>query len=164
MGSGYMYKCRKCKNEYTVRLGGGMSFPAVYRQVLNDIKSGVYGDELGELANSHQYTAVNAIRWVYICNHCGNWKSDYILDLYVPTDIEKIAKTKYGVKTVDEWGYVPYVMPYSLRANYKLLKRFIHKCPDCGKRTHKASEKELQKLPCPNCKTKGNKAAYLNWD
>ena len=164
MGSGFSYECKKCKKEYSVRLGIGMLFPRVYQKILSDIKTGFYGDELKNLVNSQQYVAVNASKRVYICRHCGNWNLEYAMDLYTPVNIEEISKQKYGAKTVDEWGYIPYVIPYSLKEDYKLLKRFIHKCPVCDKRTHMASEKELKELSCPHCKAKNSKAEYIDWD
>ncbi len=108
--------------------------------------------------------AKNANRMVYVCSHCGNWNLEYAMDLYAPIDIEKISDKKFGDKTVRELGYVPYVISYSLQKYYKLLKRFIHRCPDCSKRTHRATEKEIQSLPCPNCKSQNIKVAKVMWD
>ena len=164
MGSGFSYKCKKCKEKYSVHLGVGMLFPRVYQNLLNNIKNGEYGDELKLIADSQQYVAINASRWVYICSHCGKWNLEYAMDLYAPVNIKEISGKKFGDKTVSELGYVPYVTPYSLHKDYKLLKRFIHKCPDCGKRTHRANEKEFRELSCPHCKNKNNKVAEIMWD
>lgn len=98
-----------------------------------------------------KYFAVNAEKRVYTCKNCGNWKTDYILDLYAPKKPEEIPNKQYGIKTVAEWGYIPYVMEFDLEEDYKILKRFIHKCTNCGKRMHKASNSELKTLSCPKC-------------
>ncbi len=85
---------------------------------------------------------------------CGLWETEPALSLYEPCDPEAIAKEKYGDKTVEEMGGVPYVMSYDLKENYHLRKVRIHKCSYCGGTMHKASKKEMDELPCPNCKTK----------
>ena len=141
-----------------------MLFPRVYRGLLDEIKNGKYGEDFQYLANSVQYAAVNAVKQVYICSHCGRWRTEYVLDLYEPKNTKIISQQKYGDKTVAELGYVPCFLPWIDRDNYKLLKRFIHKCPDCGKRTHKASKTETDCLPCPKCKSKDITAGELNWD
>ena len=164
MGKGYFYKCKKCKKEYLAELGIGMSFPNVYREVMADVKSGKYGDEFSNIANSREYVVVDAGCEVYICEHCDKWYSEYVLNLYEPKNTDRISKKLYGNKTVEELGYIPFVIPHILRANYRLLKRYVHHCPDCGKITHKASKKEILTLPCPYCKAKNNETGELFWD
>ena len=164
MGYGYDYKCKTCKKKYSVRLGIGFSFPSVYRRLLSDIKDGKYGDTFKNILESKKYVAVDAEKELYICKNCGKWETNYILNLYIPKNIEKLLNKQYGIKTVREWGYVPYVMEYDLIKNYKLLRRYVHVCSNCGKRTHKANETDLGQLTCPHCSTKNAIESYVDWD
>ena len=77
---------------------------------------------------------------------------------------EAIRTKQYGIKTVEEWGYVPYVMGYDLKAEYSLVEVFVHKCKKCRKRMHKATDEELQTLPCPKCGTENATSGLLMWD
>ena len=145
-------------------MGIGMRFPNTYMQLMNSIANGEYGPAWKALLNSQKYVAVNAEKDVYICRHCGHWETEYVLDLYVPKIPEHIHNKQYGVKTVAEWGYVPYVTSYDLAEDYVLLKHLVHKCPNCGRRTHKGKKTELQELSCPKCGKNNKINSYIHWD
>lgn len=164
MGEGYSYTCKKCKHEYSVLLGSGMMYTNVYRRILDDISRGKYGSELQELYNSIAYAAVDGERVVYICNGCCSWELGTDVSLYAPNDPDSIPQKQFGIKTVAEWGYVPYVMRRDLEENYHLVKRQYHHCSKCGKRMHKASSKELKALPCPECGSENRFEGILYWD
>ena len=164
MGQGYCYTCKKCKHEYSVHLGIGMRFPTVYRDILADISDGEYGSELQELYNNTPYAAIDGERVVYICDGCGSWELGTDVSLYAPNDPDSIPQKQFGIKTVAEWGYVPYVMRWHLQKEYHLVKRQYHRCSKCGKRMHKASSAELKKLPCPECGSENQAEDTLMWD
>lgn len=164
MGSGYDFKCKKCKTKYSAMPGIGMMYPKVYQEVVEDIKNGKYGPECQEIMNSEEFVAVNAEREIYICNECKHWETDLNLALYRPKNAEAIRTKQYGIKTVEEWGYVPYVMGYDLKAEYSLVEVFVHKCKKCRKRMHNATDEELQTLPCPKCGTENATSGLLMWD
>ena len=164
MGQGYCYTCKKCKYEYTVHLGVGMMYPTVYRRLLEAISNGEYGSELQEVYNDTPYAAINGNRVIYLCNGCGYWEHGTDISLYEPNDPESIPKKQYGIKTVEEWGHVPYVTEYELKENYHQNKRYYHRCCNCGKRMHKTSSRELKNLPCPNCGCENQSSGDLFWD
>ena len=164
MGSGYSYTCKKCKCEYRVHPGIGMGFPRVYQRKLAEISAGEYGPELQELYNKTPYAAINAEYVVYICDRCGTWEVGIDLSLYAPDDPDSLAQKQYGIKTVAEWGHVPYVMPGDLKNEYHLVKRHYHRCNICGNRMHKASPSELRNLPCPECGAPNQAEDTLFWD
>lgn len=151
MGWGYNYICRKCQHEYWVHLGVGMMYPKVYQETLADISEGKYGPELQEIYHNTPYAAVDAEHVVYICDGCGFWESGTDVTLYAPNEPERISQKRYGIKTVAEWGYVPYVTSRELKTEYHIVKRHYHRCGKCGKRMHKATSDELKNLPCPEC-------------
>ncbi len=164
MGDGYDFVCKKCKKEYSVMHGIGMMYPTIYQETIEDAKNGKYGSEWQELISSSKYIAINAEREVYICSSCGKWKTELDLSLYRPKDEDAIRTKQFGIKTVEEWGYVPYVFGQDFQAEYDLIKVYAHKCDHCGKRMHKANEEELSKLSCPYCGTENTSEGLLMWD
>ncbi len=165
MGKGYSYVCSKCGKNFDVFLGIGMMFPVIYRRTIEEIKSGKYGEEWKKIFNSQPYTATNAHKYLYKCKNCGYWEESKELSLYVPNDLESFPKTQFGIKTVEEWGYVPYVTEIELKYDYHLIKRYIHKCPKCGKTMNQATEKnEFLTLSCPDCGALAKREGELMWD
>ena len=164
MGKGYAYRCKKCRNKYSVHLGVGMRYPSVYQEKLAEIARGVYGTELKDLINSTDYVAIDASRVIYICSSCNKWELGTDVTLYAPNDPESISKKQYGIKTVEEWGYVPYVLDWELKRDYHVLKRYYHKCEKCGQFMHKASSEEEQNLQCPECGEPNKAKNIIMWD
>ena len=164
MGQGYDYKCKKCKHEYSVYPGIGMRYPNAFRELLQKIEDGGYGEEWKQLLKDTPYAAANAERIVYICKKCGQWEIGQDITLYAPNNPKTIPGKQYGTKTVKDWGYVPYVMGWELKEEYHVLKRHYHKCNKCGQRMHKASEEEMQHLTCPKCGTENEVEGLIMWD
>jgi DNA-directed RNA polymerase subunit RPC12/RpoP len=151
MGQGLSFKCSKCGKEYSASWGIGFFFPQVYKDLLDNVKKGKYGQEWKELSLSTEYVAVDAEEYVYICKKCGHWVVEPGLSLYAPNDVKTLKKKQYGIKNVEEWGEPPYVMSSDLQEDYHILKRKIHKCTKCSGTMHKAADKELNGLCCPDC-------------
>lgn len=164
MGHGYSYLCKKCKTKYGMKLGVGVDFRKVYTQIVKGIKLGAYGDEWKELFSSQKFVAVNVEKALYICDHCGHWKTQFVLDLYVPKDPDAVCNQMYGIKTLDEWGYVPFASAYELSKDFKFLKSYYHKCSSCNKRMRKADKKDFEALSCPKCERKNNFEKAVLWD
>lgn len=164
MGYGYSYLCKKCKTKYGMRLGVGADHRKVYEQIVKGIRMGAYGEEWQKLFLSNELVAVNIEKALYICKSCGHWKTQFILDLYVPKDVSALKERLYGSKTIDEWGFVPFATAYELSRDFKLLKSYYHKCVCCGKHSHRATKKELEALPCPSCQRKNGYDKEVLWD
>ena len=98
MGSGYDFKCKKCKSEYSAMSGIGMMHPRVDQGTDEDVKNGKYGPEWQEIMNSEEFVAVNAEREIYICSECKHWEADLNLALYRPKDEEAIRTKQYGIR------------------------------------------------------------------
>lgn len=165
MGKGYGFKCKKCRKEFEIFLGVGMMFPDVYKSTIQEIYDGKYGEEWKILADSHEYAAIDCAYTLYKCD-CGHWEISMPLDLYEPKNKEFIRKKQYGIKNVEEWGYVPYVMSHNLATNYNLIKKYPHRCPECGNEMKKTNITDLTEIRCPRC---GNPNATesckrINWD
>ena len=153
MGKGYSFKCKNCGQEYGVGFGAGYFYSATYRKKIDEIRSGKLSEQRKELLEKTPYAAISAENVLYVCGDCGNWKLDTDYTLYAPNDPESIAKERFGEKTVEELGYVPYVTSWDLRESYHAIKRYYCSCDKCGKRMHKVPENRLKSLRCPKCGT-----------
>ena len=141
-----------------------MLFPKEYKACLKRIKQGKYGEEWQRLALSEEYIAVDASNYLYLCGACGYWEVSPSLSLYRPKAPETIPDQQFGIKTVREWGEVPYVMPHDLENDYIFLKSYVHHCGRCGRRMHKADPVGTFALPCPKCGTENAPGWGLKWD
>lgn len=148
MGTGYGYFCEKCGKEFPLFWGIGMGYPNAYKELLEDIKSGKYGEEIKSAALSNSDVAVDAERHLYVCS-CGYWESAEGLSLFAPKDGVLLKR--------------PYVMPYELKNHYRNILEYIHKCPECGKQMNEADDQPVD-LRCPVCKTLYSYRDELDWD
>ena len=179
MGSGFRFKCNNCGGEYTVLLGVGFAFPSEYEKVNEDVKHGEYGEEWKTLINSEEFIQADAEKYFFHCGGCGYWKEDYGLSLYAPNNVESLRKKQYGIKTVEEWGYVPYaIFGKTLIGNtnpdFHILKKRIHRCPECNRAMKKHTYEQLLKrlynddsftIKCPKCEEKLEvEGGAIRWD
>ena len=158
MGQGYIFRCRKCQNEYMVFPGTGMFYRDMYEDVIRKIVSGEYGEKLKTLYESTPHAAINAANVVYICASCGKWEESKDVTLYAPKNLERsfmLEKIGIHVSLPSEWD---------LKSYYHVIKRYYKKCPCCGKHMHKASEEEERNLPCPECGTVNEADSIMMWD
>ena len=148
MGTGYEYFCEKCGKEFSVDFGCGMMYTRVYKALLEEIKSGKYGEEMKTAALSNSNVAVDAERHLYVCS-CGYWENAYGLSLFVP---------KEGVR-IDS----PYVTPNKQRDDFQILYEYNHQCPKCGKQMNEADYQPID-LRCPECKALCSCSGEICWD
>lgn len=169
MGYGINAGCR-CKNR-ELMLGVGMGHSIVYRETMNEIRSGKYGDEMKGLVDSEKYIAVDVENYIYYCEGCGCIECFRALDLYEPKNTEKVGKRiigrwsageEYNTKTVKDNGGLMYFAADD--EDYKLMKEYKHVCPECGKVMERVSEEELAKKICPMCGEKYQVFPGMLWD
>ena len=144
---GRSFTCSKCGKDYDVFWGIGFRFPQAYKELLEDIKDGKYGQEWKDLVLRGEHVAVDAEDDVYLCRKCGHWVAEPNLSLYVPNDPE--AKMKKDETKEEEAP--SYVTSYELKEDYHLLKRRLHRCTECGGIMHRATAAEISRLRCPYC-------------
>ena len=164
MGYGHSYKCNRCGEEYGFALGIGFLFSKEYQKEIESMASGKYGKKRQAILKENPLAAVNAEKKLYICDNCGEWRTGMDLTLYAPNDPEKLWKTKFGEKTVEEWGYVPYVMPSDLEEDYHIIRNYERKCPRCRNIMREVSEDEMINLKCPNCGQINEPIGEILWD
>lgn len=164
MGKGYAFKCKTCGHEYNVNIGIGFMYPQIFRETLEKIAAGEYGAEWKEAYDKNLYVAIDAATVLFKCNKCGNWEKGKDISLYAPNHPELIPTKQYGEKTVEEWGYVPYVTYSDLVNEYHLIKPYQHKCKRCGEDMQPSNEVP-ECLPCPNCGSESEMLpSIIMWD
>lgn len=157
MGTMMKYGCLECGRSKQLHLGVGMMYPRVCDDMKQSIANGEYGSELKAAYESCELPAVRPEEMVYMCPSCGNWEVHRDASVYEPSDVEAAKKEKFGIKTVEEWGGIPYISGYEIESGkYRLVSCYTPACPNCGdgmaivagddKDELKASE-----LKCPEC-------------
>ncbi len=155
MGGSISFICNHCRYQENIHTGVGYAFPYVYKEVVNDIKEGKFGEKWRDLFLNTPHAVVNANLEAYYCPSCGKWMSDYNLSLYVPIDSDE--------QDITEVALPDYVCPWELPHEWKMLRLYIHKCPDCGKRMRYARWDDLPL--CPQCGQRGTfGSGTVLWD
>lgn len=148
MGQGYLYKCSRCGEEYSVNKGIGMMFPSEYKSIVSNIRKGRFGKEMQDDFNKVPHMAVDIERNYYECDDCGYWDVLNCLDLYEPKDTSEEKDS--------------YVMSDELKANYILFRKYEHRCPECN--GHMTERNRRRKIRCPRCGHKNMPAGMCMWD
>lgn len=166
MGSGFNYKCSKCGKEYSGFLGIGMLFPRDYEKTLKEAKKGKYGPEWKSLISKEDMVAIDAENRVYSCSKCNSWKVEKGLSIYRPLTEKALQDVERGYVIIGQDSGLPYLEPVKFSDSFQLIKHYIHKCDKCGSRMHKASNKEIDNLPCPYCGGERDKTvdSLIMWD
>ena len=163
MGAGINVSC-KCKSK-SYMLGVGMMFPDEYKTTVDMIKAGKFGEEGKNIMRTVKYAVVDIEKSLYFCEKCGNITRAKSMDYYAPKNVDKAAKEKYGIKTVEEWGEVPYWAPYmDFDNNYSLIKKTQHKCSICKHEMIRVDEEKLRNMKCPKCGEKYEVFQDMLWD
>lgn len=171
MGIGYEFTCEKCGHTYDVMLGSGFLLPTLFRDTLEEIREGKLGEEFREILLKNPWAAVDCENELYKCR-CGNWSVEQCNDLYVPKDPEAVRKMKYGEKTAEEWGELPYVMKWQLDKYFSLARQRTHLCKKCGREMKKIKHPDesirCSGLSCPECGAKNRfvlgETPVMYWD
>ena len=144
-------------------LGIGFLFPRVYQETVEAIEAGKYGQEWKELFEKTPGAAINAEMEFYTCPYCGGFANEPNLTIYAPDDpeISKVHTEPFSIAHPAEGS--EYVTPYELSENYRRVKAFVHKCPECGKRMHRYRRED--QLKCPECKAGTMEMGdFILWD
>ena len=157
MGDMRTYRCRTCGYNKQLNLGIGMMYPIVSDSTKEAIAAGEYGEELKEAFDSVELPAVCPKRMIYVCANCGCWDVYLDASVYEPTDIEAMKKRRFGVKTVEEWGGIPYVIGRDIASGaFRLVAKYAPVCPSCGGSMRTlpedfGGESDASSLKCPKC-------------
>lgn len=167
MGDGRTFICKHCNKEHDIYFGIGFMFPITYREKVEEIRAGKYGEEWKELFNSKEFVAVDAQRYLYYCKKCGHWEDTTCMDLYEAKHLDKVRKTQKSTDEADKVDKTSYVMDYELKRDWKLLKAYEHNCPNCNKPmawTDDCNDKVLDGIKCPDCGNIMEDGGIVTWD
>lgn len=145
MGTGYVMKCPRCDYEVTGYLGIGFMYPQVYEETKKKMLQGKFGKEWKEFFEEYPLGAVNASSVWAVCEDCG--EIGLVKDMSLYTNKSEDMKEAVWFSGND--------------SNYKLYKKFQHKCGSCKGKMHITKTDELK---CPKCKVKLEEAEIIMWD
>ena len=93
MGSGKVFHCNACGEEFSAMTGVGMVFPSIYEETVQDIRSGEYGEDWKKFFEEHPDGVVNCEKEPLICEECGVPKCEMNLSLYLPKEGRRIFRS-----------------------------------------------------------------------
>ena len=168
MGTGYRYHCAACGEEREFSLGIGFAFPRVCERTLGEVEEGLYGDALQRAVRDRPLVGVCAERVVFECEGCGHWETGIDASLYEPDDLDEALSEQFGIKTVAEWGHLPYLMSYKIGNGWHLLAPYEPTCPECGRTMRKRVSDDAAdrgtELRCPRCGSMNGLSESFLWD
>jgi len=161
MGDGYELKCNKCGFVHYVYNGIGFRYPMVCADILKKMKDGIYGKRFMEDTKNMPYAAVHQDCNIFICDHCGQWRNDMIIDLCVPIGEYKKREDRFCV-AFDYPDDIQYVMKFDIGSEYRVIRSKQHRCGKCHHTMRPIKKNE--KLKCPECGTPMVKGNTFFWD
>lgn len=170
MGQGYGCTCNKCGYSFSANLGAGFLFPMVYKETVDAMKKGEYGEQGKKFFTEHPDGAIDCETVVARCKSCGEYGSVPNLTMYVPKkdyDPAKAApKGRWSVAFPFEGA--DYVSWSDLETYYDVYEKYDHRCPECGGSAEIVEdfEKELDSgnLACTKCDGKLEVTDLIMWD
>lgn len=82
MGYGLITKSKKCKYKGQFHFGVGMMFPRIYQRIVEEVRSGEYGEEWKLFFEENLGAAIMAEQRLYQCSACNHLEQDCDLSLY----------------------------------------------------------------------------------
>ena len=161
MGSGYELKCEKCEFKHIVCEGIGFLYPSLCAEILDKMKKGAYGKGFMEDALRIDGVAVHHECMIFVCDHCGKWRADEVIDLCAPIG-DPVKPTRKFCSAMPDPQEKLYVMGYEIKKEYSIVRSKRHMCGNCR---HKLRQiKKNEKLNCPHCGSQLIKCNEFFWD
>lgn len=166
-------ECPKCGYTFSAFVGIGFTYPKVYAEAVEKLKTGFYGAQGKEFFEAFPDGAITCEKIVVQCNDCNSLMEVLDLSLYVLKDgvsKEKIERTVPWSSGFSGEGY-EYVTEFELRKNYELFEEYDHRCRKCNGPTtvvpgftENMSKKKNRKMPCPECGNVLKIQSWATWD
>ena len=152
MGQGFKFECQECGYSSNAFFGIGFLYPNVCEEILQNMKNGVFGEKLKEDANTISHAAIHQRSSLFVCDNCGNWRVDDIIDLCAPIQKSKKNNQIFSVTNEAE-NLHSYVMDADIGETYRVVGSVEHKCDCCQQNMRAIKESKIVKLKlkCPNC-------------
>lgn len=133
-------KCESCDCSRYLNTGMGRNFPSYYLEMTDFIKQGECGPEYKEFFKENPGAAVDLEDDAYFCEGCGKISRMPHMSLYVHNDNQEDTKGYITPEELIESG------------NYKLVREYSHKCPDCGDNMTLLATDTEKRYKCPQCR------------
>ena len=152
MGYDMKMICLNCGHVYQVFLREGYCFPQMYQWAVETIRLGKRGREWKELLEKTPHAAVNIDKHLYVCDTCHFFVPRQELSVYVPIDPDKTSLVHNEPYSQDFPAVgMEYALPIEIYHYYRLVKEYVHPCPECRNPMHRYRGEVLM---CPRCKEK----------
>lgn len=149
MGYDMKMICVKCGAVYQMFMREGYCFPQIYQWAVETIQLGKRGKEWKELLEKTPHAAVNCDKHLYVCDACDRFLVRQDLSIYVPIDPEKTSLVHNEPYTEDFPAVgMEYALPIEIYHYYRLVKQYVHPCPECKNPLHRYRGEVLL---CPKC-------------
>lgn len=134
----YTLQCERCHREYEARFNLSAMAEMDYELTMQKALGGDFGMEIAETVKKHPEYVISCEPFLYYCQNCGNWHSDYQLSLYEPVN----ENIRYHYDSLNE------------NDEFKLVGKYEHVCEKCGSMMEEHDEYSFRKmdLKCPCCK------------
>ena len=151
MGQGFDYRCCKCGYEFSALLGVGYAYPLTYKETMQEAREGKLGEDIKKFLEGNPQGAIDPKNVVAQCKICGEYEQVQDLSMYIPKETkgEKLNKD------------IDFVVDFK---DYKLEKKYDHKCSTCGGKMKILRGKALDSLTCPRCKSEMERVEGFLWD
>lgn len=158
VGEGYKLVCEKCGYSVNVYHGIGFRHFSIEEEKYDEIKSGKHGQELQNFLNNNSTAGVHISYGIYLCEKCGEIKSDLKIDLCVLKPeflnlLKEDEKQRISSKSIEdtEIGLI-----YDIAMT---KKQYCDKCNSIMNLVVKPNQ-----LCCPECNIKLRTGERFCWD
>lgn len=164
MGKGLEFKCKKCGFSIGANFGIGFFYPRVCEEILENIRQGIFGDEMKNAANTIPNVAVHQKNALFVCDCCGALVVNDVVDLCAPTRQYKKRTVRFS--SAFDFPDARYVMNSDIGDTYRIIYSVKHKCDRCGNQMRVLKDEEMldENLTCPECKEKLTISGVFCWD
>ena len=168
MGDSVGFICPKCGYAFGGDLGVGLLYPKLYRETVEKMKAGEYGEEARQFFIDCPEGAVDCESVLFQCDDCHQYFFDLKLSMYIPRDGITIPTEPVRWSVEFPFKGVPYASKYDLENDYELYAEYGHRCQNCGgKLSYVTNDIRFlleRKIACPICHTEMKLSNTMFWD
>lgn len=152
MGNGYEYICSECGHEHTLYLGSGFRYPAATEEIISQIQSGDYGQEIRRAYLDTSDPLVDCENSLFYCPDCCRYESQPSLIIYRSRHEDRTAGNSDRSQS-EKQNWI--LRSEAEKRGLEQVFAFRHSCIKCHQPMRLVSEEDLlegkQKLVCQNC-------------
>lgn len=155
MGEGFSLHCKNCDFQRSVYLGIGFAYPRIYKETVEEIKQGEFGEKLSAYFREHADAAVDPTIVLLSCPRCGKFTTDKKMAVFLPVPgYDHSKRQRIAWCSAMPCYDIDYVSPSELEDHYRQTEAYHHRCEKCGVPMEILSKEQLKRatLSCPKCR------------